>query len=226
MFEHQAGARQDGHSRFPAPRPEGGLESSGPLVPGHGRPPRSTPLGRRGPDQRTGSGGGPAQRAQPGLEWLGVGMRQDLRTPQPTPQAPRASTPTLPVTGMSWKPFGPRAWPGSSWSGVGGVWWRAGVSRLVFLRRSCTSSTARPARRGAACWPDLQIRVKGWRQARLLGRPTATASVWLSQFPRGGMCFPLYNLCLLLFQFNLGAALIFCISSCHRSLGLSMWCLG
>ena len=105
--ENHAGARQDGHSRFPAPRPEGGLESSGPLVPGHGRPPRSTPLGRRGPDQRTGSGGGPAQRAQPGLEWLGVGMRQDLRTPQPTPQAPRASTPTLPVTGVSWKPFGP-----------------------------------------------------------------------------------------------------------------------
>ena len=77
-----------------------------------------------------------------------------------------------------------------------------------------------------ACWPDLQVRVKGQRRARLLGRPTATASVWLTRLPWGGMCFPLYNLCLLLFQFNLGAALIFCISSCHRSLGLSMWCLG
>ena len=123
-------------------------------------------------------------------------------------------------------PSGPRVWPGDSWSGFGGVWWWADVSRLVSFRRSCTSSTACPPRRGAACWPDLQIRVKGWRRARLLGRPTATASVWLSQFLQGGMCFPLYNLCLLLFQFNLEAALIFCISSCHRSLGLSMWCLG
>ena len=107
VFEHQSGTGQNGHSRFVAPTPEGDLESSGPRGSGHGRSRRSTPLGRRGPDQRNGSGAGPAQRTQPGLEWLGLGMRQDLRTPQPTPQAPRASTPTLPVSGVSWKPFGP-----------------------------------------------------------------------------------------------------------------------
>ena len=39
-----------------------------------------------------GSGGGPAQRARPGLEWPRVGGRRDLRTPQPSPQAPRART--------------------------------------------------------------------------------------------------------------------------------------
>ena len=37
-----------------------------------------------------GSGGGPAQRARPGLEWPGVEGRRDLHTPQPSPQAPRA----------------------------------------------------------------------------------------------------------------------------------------
>ena len=88
VFEHQSGTGQNGHSRFVAPTPEGDLESSGPRGSGHGRSRRSTPLGRRGPDQRNGSGAGPAQRTQPGLEWLGVGMRQDLRTPQPTPPGP------------------------------------------------------------------------------------------------------------------------------------------
>ena len=34
--------------------------------------------------------GGPAQRARPGLECPGVGGRRDLRTPQPSPQAPHA----------------------------------------------------------------------------------------------------------------------------------------
>ena len=37
-----------------------------------------------------GSGGGPAQPARPGLELPRVGGRRDLRTPQPSPQAPRA----------------------------------------------------------------------------------------------------------------------------------------
>ena len=142
VFQHQAGAQQDGRSRFIVPSPEGGLESSGPRESGHGRSRRSTPLGRRGPDQRNGSGAGPAQRTQPGLEWLGVGMGQDLRTPQPTPQAPRANTPTLPVTGMSWKPFGP---PGLAWRFLVWFWrclvagWRqqAGVlSQAVHLKYS------------------------------------------------------------------------------------------
>ena len=39
-----------------------------------------------------GSGGGPAQPARPGLELPRVGGRRDLRTPQPSPQAPRART--------------------------------------------------------------------------------------------------------------------------------------
>ena len=53
---------------------------------------RPTPPGPRGPEQRMGSGGGPAQRAWPGLEWPRVGGRRDLRTPQPCRQAPRART--------------------------------------------------------------------------------------------------------------------------------------
>ena len=53
---------------------------------------RPTPPGPRGPEQRMGSGGGPAQRARPGLEWPGVEGRRDLHTPQPSPQAPRART--------------------------------------------------------------------------------------------------------------------------------------
>ena len=39
-----------------------------------------------------GSGGGPAQRARPGLEWPRVGGHRDLHTPQPSPQAPGART--------------------------------------------------------------------------------------------------------------------------------------
>ena len=105
-------------------------------------PRSSTPLGPCGPDQRTGSGGGPAQQAQPCLEWLGVGMHQDPRTPQPTHQAPHASTLTLPVTGMSWKPFGP---PGLArwllvwcwWCSVAGRRQQAGVlSQVVQLKYS------------------------------------------------------------------------------------------
>ena len=177
---------------------------------------------------------GEALLSKRSLAWSGWGW-ECTKTPAPL------SPPTRPHTqarshsrslGCPGNPSGPRALPGGCWSGVGGVRWRAGVCRLVSFRRSCSSSTACPPRRGAAFWPDLQVRVKGRRRARLLGCPTATASLWLTQLPGGGrggvrgMCFLLYNLCLLLFQFNLGAALIFCISSCHRSLGLSMWCLG
>ena len=72
----------------------------------------------------------------------------------------------------------PRARPGACCSGVGGVrGGRAGVSRLESGRGSCGSSTARPATRGAARWPDLQGRAKGRRSARLLGRPEPTATV-------------------------------------------------
>ena len=43
-----------------------------------------------------GSGGGPAQRARPGLEWPRVGGHRDLHTPQPSSQAPRARTHACP----------------------------------------------------------------------------------------------------------------------------------
>ena len=43
-------------------------------------------------------------RAWSGWGWECAKTSAPLSLP---PQAPRASTPTLPVTGMSWKPFGP-----------------------------------------------------------------------------------------------------------------------
>ena len=123
-------------------------------------------------------GGGPAQPARPGLEWPGVGGRRDLRTPQPTPQAPRARTHALPVTGGSWKPIGP---PGParrllvwcwrcSGAGPASAGWSAVAGRAAQVQHG-------PPRRGAARWPDLQVRAKGRRSARLLGRPAAAASV-------------------------------------------------
>ena len=125
-----------------------------------------------------GGGGGPAQPARPGLEWPGVGGRRDLRTPQPTPQAPRARTHALPVTGGSWKPIGP---PGParrllvwcwrcSGAGPASAGWSAVAGRAAQVQHG-------PPRRGAARWPDLQVRAKGRRSARLLGRPAAAAPV-------------------------------------------------
>ena len=61
---------------FAAPRPAGGSEAPGPRGLGGGGRRRPTPPGPRGPEQRMGSGGGPAQRARPGLEWPGVSPGQ------------------------------------------------------------------------------------------------------------------------------------------------------
>ena len=126
-----------------------------------------------------GSGGGPAQRARPGLEWPRVGGRRDLRTPQPSPQAPRARMHARPPGHWGVLEAHRAPGPGQAVAGVvlAGFGGRAGVSRLESGRGSCGSSTARPPRRGAACWPDLQGRAKGRRSARLLGRPAATTSV-------------------------------------------------
>ena len=159
------GATLVARSSCAAPRPAGGSEAPGPRGLGGGGRRRSTTPGPREPEQRMGSGGGPAQRARPGLEWPRVGRRRDLHTPQPRPQAPRARThartPSRSMGGPG-SPSGPRARPGACWSGVGGV--RGGG----------------PASAGwspvAGRWPDLQGRAKGRRSARLLGRPAPTAS--------------------------------------------------
>ena len=135
--------------------------------------------GRAGLSSAWDRGGGPAQRARPGLEWPRVGGHRDLHTPQPSPQAPRARTHARPPGqwGLLEDPRAPG--PGQALAGLvlavfGG---RAGVSRPESGRRSCGSSTARPPTRGAARWPDLQGRAKGRRSARLLGRPEPTATV-------------------------------------------------
>ena len=178
-FGPRTGAGQVGRSSFAASRPAGGSEAPGPRGLGGGGRRRPTPPGPRGPEQRMGSGGGPAQRARPGLEWPRVGGRRDLRTPQPSRQAPRARTHARPPGqwGLLEDPRAPG--PGQALAGLvlavfGG---RAGVSRPESGRRSCGSSTARPPTRGAARWPDLQGRAKGRRSARLLGRPEPTATV-------------------------------------------------
>ena len=123
---------------------------------------------------------GEAPLSERGRVWSGRGW-EGAETSAPLSPAPRprahARTHALPVNGGSWKPLGP---PGPArrlllwcWRCSGG---RAGVSRLESGRGSCGSSTARPATRGAARWPDLQGRAKGRRSARLLGRPAPTAS--------------------------------------------------
>ena len=104
VFEHQAGAGQDGHSRFVAPTPEGDLESSGPRGSGHGSSQRSTPLGRRGPDQRNRSGAGPAQRTQPGLGWECAKISAPL-SPPPRPHA--QAHPPSPSLGCPGSPSAP-----------------------------------------------------------------------------------------------------------------------
>src|SRR5574340_421363 len=177
-FGHRTGAGQVGRSSFAAPRPAGASEAPGPRGLGGGGRRRPTHPGPRGPEQRMGSGGGPAQPARPGLELPRVGGRRDLRTPQPSPQAPRARTHARPPGqwGLLEDPRAPG--PGQALAGLvlvvfGG---RAAVSRPESGDRSCGSSTARPPTRGAARWPDLQGRAKGRRSPRLLGRPAPTAS--------------------------------------------------
>jgi len=124
---------------------------------------------------------GEAPLSERGQVWSGRGWK-GAETSTPLSPAPRprahACTQALPVNGGSWKPLGP---PGPArrlllwcWRCSGG---RAGVSRLESGRGSCGSSTARPATRGVARWPDLQGRAKGRRSARLLGRPEPTATV-------------------------------------------------
>ena len=123
---------------------------------------------------------GEAPLSERGRVWSGRGWEgAETSTPlSPDPRArAHARTHALPVNGGSWKPLGP---PGPArrlllwcWRCSGG---RAGVSRLESGRGSCGSSTARPAKRGAAPWLDLQGRAKGRRSARLLGRPEPTAS--------------------------------------------------
>ena len=175
-FGQRAGAGQVGRSRFAAPRPAGGSEAPGPRGSGGGGPRRPTPPGSRGPERRTGWGGGPAQPARPGLEWPGVGGRRDLRTPQPTPQAPRARTHARPPGHWGVLEAHRAPGPGQAVAGLvlavfGG---RAGVSRLECGRGSCGSSTARP--------PEE----RGGPLARPAGQSEREAKRKALRAPRGG----------------------------------------
>ena len=132
-----------------APRPTGGSEARGPRGSGGGRAESQTPPGRMalGSERDRGRPGSPSA-AGPG-EARGGG-RQDLRAPQPTPQAPCARTPGMPL-GV---PEALRAAePGQAFAGrgvavFGGVAALAGRvwSRVVRLKYSaCPHGEVRPA---------------------------------------------------------------------------------
>ena len=123
--------------------------------------------------------GGPARRAWQGMERPGVGGRRDLRAPQPTPtpQAPYARTPGLP---LGVREALRAAGPSQAFAG-------RGVAVLVRLAASAGWSLVAghfaqvqraPPWRGAAGWPDRQVRAKGRPSAGLLGRPAAAASFY------------------------------------------------
>ena len=122
-----------------APRPTGGSEARGPWGSGGGWAESQTPPGRvaLGSEQDRGRPGSPST-AGPGEAW--GGGRQDFPAPQPTPQAPCARTPGMPL-GV---PEALRAAePGQAFAGrgvavfggmaalAGGVW-----SRVVRLKYS------------------------------------------------------------------------------------------
>ncbi|CAI9150755.1 unnamed protein product [Rangifer tarandus platyrhynchus] len=117
------------------PMPEGGSEDRGPRS---AAGPNQTPPGPRGPEPRTGVGGGGGGRRQwAGLERPRAGGRRDLRAPHPNPK-PRHARPT--GRSGSRKHSGP---PGRArFAGQG--YWCAGTGRL---RPGCRPWPARPVER-------------------------------------------------------------------------------
>ena len=87
------------------PRPAGGSERGPRVAAGRSH----TPPGPRGPEQRTGWGGGRGRQAGEGLEGPRVGGHRDLRAPHPSPQPPHAGPAGLSVPEALRVP-----WPGQA----------------------------------------------------------------------------------------------------------------
>nr|CAI9712580.1 unnamed protein product [Rangifer tarandus platyrhynchus] len=121
------------------PMPEGGSEDRGPRS---AAGPNQTPPGPRGPEPRTGVGGG-GRRQGAGLERPRAGGRRDLRAPHPNPKPSMHARPAARGPGIT---PGPRAEPGL-------------LARVACVRgRGGFGRAAGPGRRapwkGAAGWLD------------------------------------------------------------------------
>ena len=163
-----------------APRPTGGSEARGPRESGWRRVRKPDTSGPHGPEQRTGSG--EARFAERSRAWRGPGWEgTETSAPlSPPPQAPHARTHARPACRWgSWKPSGlpnlARRLLATGRRCSGGVAALAG--RSLVAGPSAQVQRATPWR-GAAGWPDRQVRAKGRRSAGLLGRPAAAASVY------------------------------------------------
>ncbi|CAD7015488.1 unnamed protein product [Ceratitis capitata] len=114
-------------------------------------------------------GSGEAPLSQRGRVWScrRVGGRRDLRTPQPSPQAPRARTHARTPSrsmGAPGRPSGPRARPGACWSGIGGVRGAGRRQQPESGRGSCALKYSTP--RDERCGPLARPAGQSEREAK------------------------------------------------------------